>query len=282
MSTLKSKVVTESLTAPSLASVLDQSEQITDNVKECAAELSSVNSTLKGELTSRPVPPRVDAALQESEIIENKIQDCAEDLVTLNQALEEEVEKRRELEHELNTTKELEETARHAAFHDPLTSLPNRALFDDRLEHGMSQAKRHGRLLAVLFIDLDNFKSINDTHGHLAGDQVLQSVAERLTRTMRAEDTVSRHGGDEFLYLLLELENEQDATRVAQKIIRTIGQPCDITVNEVVIGVTITPSIGIAVFPKDGVTAESLVKSADKAMYRAKQSKLDHARTSAI
>ena len=279
MPSLKPTVATESPTAPSLAGVLDKSEQITGTVKECAEELSSVNSTLKGELTIRPVHPRVDGALQKSEIVENKIQDCAKDLSTLNEALEEEVEKRRELEHELNTIKELEETARHAAFHDPLTALPNRTLFDDRLEHGIAQAKRHGRLLAVLFIDLDNFKNINDTHGHLAGDQVLQLVAERLMRTMRAEDTVSRHGGDEFLYLLLELENEQDATLVAQKIINTIGQPCDISVNEVVISASVTPSIGIAVFPEDGVTAELLVKSADNAMYRAKLNKTGHALT---
>ncbi len=259
--------------ATSLSNVLDQSAQITEAVEACAVELSSVNSTLNDHLNSTSVHPGVEDALQKSEVVEKNMQDCAEDLSTLNRALEGEVEIRQNLEDELTAIKENEEAARHAAFHDPLTMLPNRTLFNDRLEHGLAQATRHGWLLAVMFIDLDNFKSINDTYGHAAGDELLKVIADRLRRTMRADDTVSRHGGDEFLYLLLEIKDQKDAAVIAQKIIRTIGEPCVVRVNDAKINASVTSSIGIAMFPNDATTADGLVEYADRAMYRAKQQK---------
>lgn len=261
----------------SLISTVDQSEKIKDVVEECADELSSVNLALKKELGSRPLQQGVEIALQKSEAIETKVQDCAEDLSLVNQALQGEVKERQSLELELIDMKAREEAARHDALHDPLTSLPNRPLFNDRLKHGLAQAIRHGWTLAVMFIDLDDFKSINDTYGHAAGDYILQTVAIRLKNIMRADDTLSRHGGDEFLHLLLELKSAQDAAIIAQKIIRTIGEPCLVRANNDDISYSIKLSIGIAIFPEDGETADDLVAGADKAMYKAKKNKTGYA-----
>lgn len=257
--------------------VVGQSEKIKDVVEECADELSLVNLALKEELGTRPSQQGVEIALLKSEAIESKVQDCAEDLNLVNQALQGEVQERQALEHELHDMKEREEAARHDALHDVLTSLPNRHLFNDRLEHGLAQATRHGWTLAVMFIDLDNFKSINDTYGHAAGDYVLQTVASRLKNMTRADDTLSRHGGDEFLHLLLELKSAQEAALIAEKIIRKVGEPCVVHVNNEAISYIIQLSIGIAIFPRDGETADALVAVADKAMYKAKKNKTGYA-----
>lgn len=257
----------------SLTHVLDKSEQITGVVEECAAELSSVNATLNDQLNSKGAHPGVLRALEKSEGIESRIQDAAEDLSGVNRALEAEIKVRHTLEDHLNATQEQADAALHAAFHDPLTSLPNRALFNDRLEHGLAQARRHGWMIAVMFIDLDDFKNINDTHGHATGDQLLQVVANRLKGAMRADDTVSRHGGDEFLYLLMELKHEADAVRVSEKVSKMISEPCALTVDGIVVNAVVRPSIGIAIFPRDGQSGDALIKSADSAMYRAKCSR---------
>ena len=277
MSSDDSTVPKETIAAKSLARVLDQTERIKDVVEECAEDLASVNSVLKEELSNRPAQPAVESALQKSETVESKVQDAADDLTNVNRALEEEVRERHLLEHQLIAVKKQEEAARHAAFHDPLTSLPNRVLFNDRLEHGLAQAKRHGWILAVMFIDLDDFKSINDTHGHVVGDMVLQTIALRLKNMTRDDDTVSRHGGDEFLYLLLELKSEEDATAIAEKIIQTVSELCAVSANELALSLSVRPSIGIAIFPKAGETADALIKSADNAMYRAKRDKTGYA-----
>lgn len=272
--------VTTKLATKSLTHALRKSEQIKINVEECAEELSSVNTALKEEIASSSPQPAMKNALKQSEAVEDKVQECADDLATLNEALEDEVLERHVLEHELVLAKEQEEAARQEAFHDPLTQLPNRVLFNDRLEHGLAQAKRHGWTLAVMFIDLDEFKSINDTHGHPAGDEVLQTIAARLKSITRDDDTISRHGGDEFLYLLMELDDEKDAVVVAGKIISTVSEPCEIsTMHDGIMSLSIRPSIGIAIYPKDGSTVEKLVKSADKAMYMAKKTKCGYAFT---
>lgn len=257
----------------SLPRVLAQSEQIKDVVKECADDLSAVNSALNEELRERPLRPALKTALKQSEGVEGKVQECADNLTTVNRALEAEIGAREVLEQQLVAA----EAARHAALHDPLTSLPNRALFDERLKHGLAQAKRHGWTIAVMFIDLDEFKSVNDTYGHMAGDSVLQTIANRLKGMKRDDDMVSRHGGDEFLFLLLDLKSEADATMIAKKVIRTLGEPCTVTVNDAEISLDIAPSIGIAIFPGDGKTAKALIRHADKAMYRAKRERSGYA-----
>jgi len=154
----------------------------------------------------------------------------------------------------------------HQAHHDPLTDLPNRLLFDDRLRHALSRAERDGSQLAVMFVDLDRFKQINDTLGHLIGDGLLQEVARRLTATVRKEDTVARMGGDEFTLLLEDLRRPEDAATLARKVLETLVTPCAIGGNELVV----SGSVGISLYPRDGRTADELVRNADAAMYQAK------------
>jgi diguanylate cyclase (GGDEF)-like protein len=256
-----------------LAEVLGQSERVKELVEECGEDLSSVNTDLKQQLTDLAPMPGVEKVLEKSKSIEGKVDEATEELSIVNRALENEVRERHALEHRLAAVTEQEEASRHASFHDPLTGLPNRALFDDRLEHGLEQAKRHHRILAVMFLDLDGFKGINDTHGHDVGDSVLQTIAGRLKENTRSDDTVSRHGGDEFLYLLTEVQNEGDVTLVAEKIVKAIEEPFDVTVPKGTVSLRVDASVGIAIFPKNGTTADSLVKSADTAMYLAKRSK---------
>ena len=258
-----------------LAKVLGQSEEVKDLVDEAAEELSSVSAVLRQEVADRGSPPGIEEALERTETIEDKVQVAADKLTEVNLALKEEVRERHVLEFRLAAVTERAEASRNAAFHDLLTGLPNRALFNDRLEHGLAHARRHGRSLAVMFIDLNDFKSINDTHGHDAGDEVLTTIAARLMASTRDDDTVSRHGGDEFLYLLAEVGNEQDLTHIAEKLVAAIQLPCTITVDDLAVHLRVSASIGIAIFPKDGTTAQALVKNADKAMYRAKSSKVD-------
>lgn len=156
------------------------------------------------------------------------------------------------------------------AFYDALTDLPNRTLLQERLKHGLMRSKRDGRVLALLYMDLDNFKTINDTMGHQAGDLLLQEAAARLQQVVRPSDTVARLGGDEFTVLLSDLADEVTATatasRVANTILQALERPFQLHDNEVVSGC----SIGIAMFPRDGSTCSEIAKHADIAMYQAK------------
>jgi diguanylate cyclase (GGDEF)-like protein/PAS domain S-box-containing protein len=156
------------------------------------------------------------------------------------------------------------------ARHDALTGLPNRALLHDRLASAIASSHRHGHHPAVLFLDLDRFKQVNDSMGHGAGDQLLQSVAHRLLETVRSTDTVSRQGGDEFVILLSELRNREDVAAAAEKIVAAVSGPHRVGRRDL----RLTVSIGIALYPEDGTDAETLIKNADIAMYYAK----DHGR----
>lgn len=264
-----SKLPESSQPTESLTQVLKESELVRGMVKESADELASVNQVLNEKMSNRNGPPEVEAALEKSGAVETKVLEASEKLSQVNLGLEKEIEQRHLLEQELAEVIDQQRDALHAALHDPLTGLPNRVLFNDRLEHGIEQAKRQGWTLAVMFLDLDRFKTINDTFGHDVGDAVLLTIARRLKETTRTDDTVSRHGGDEFLYLLMEIKEDQDAAMVAEKIIKAVQAPCAVNVGEL----TVSTSIGIAIFPRDGATAEALIISADAAMYQAKQSK---------
>ncbi|MBK9571453.1 MAG: GGDEF domain-containing protein [Rhodoferax sp.] len=157
-------------------------------------------------------------------------------------------------------------TLRHLAQHDALTGLPNRTLCDDRIQQALSQAKRDMGRLALIFVDLDDFKSINDTYGHHAGDLLLCSAARRMEGCVRNADTVGRLGGDEFMVLLATIDLEQDATLVASKIRDALSLPFDLDGSRL----SITCSIGVAIYPEHGADAITLSKSADAAMYLAK------------
>lgn len=268
--------------APPLVTALNRSEQVKDKVEECAEELSSINDVLKQEVTERLPLEKVEQALHQSEEVEVKVQECADDLSLVNQALTREIRQRKKLERELaegkielaDTQAELSDTqaqekeARHLSLHDAVTGLPNRSLFNDRLKTALAQARRHSWRLAVMFIDLDGFKSVNDSHGHDAGDKVLKIVSERLQASVRGADTVGRQGGDEFLFLMLEVNDEVDVENAATKILENIAQPCELDG----LSLTVKASIGIALYPEHGKSAKVLLKNADSAMYKAKQS----------
>ncbi len=164
--------------------------------------------------------------------------------------------------------KETEERLSYLANYDPLTGLPNRRLFTDRLEQAMIEAERHERLVGVVFLDLDRFKNINDTLGHDAGDEILKAVAERLTGAVRRGDTVARLSGDEFTLVLADMGHIDDAARVAQKVLEIFATPFRVTGREL----HITASVGITIFPFDVQDVSSLLRNADTAMYRAKES----------
>ena len=155
----------------------------------------------------------------------------------------------------------------HSAQHDFLTGLPNRMLFNDRVSQAISSAPRHLKKVAVLFLDLDGFKHINDSLGHPTGDKLLQSVAKRLVECVRGSDTVSRQGGDEFVVLLSEVEHSADAAVTARRMLRAVAEPHSVDQHEL----HITTSIGLSVYADDGLDAETLIKNADTAMYQAKE-----------
>jgi diguanylate cyclase (GGDEF)-like protein/PAS domain S-box-containing protein len=155
----------------------------------------------------------------------------------------------------------------HSAAHDYLTGLPNRMLLNDRIAHAIALAPRHRSKVAVLFLDLDGFKYINDSLGHPVGDKLLQSIAERLVGCVRGSDTVSRQGGDEFVVLLSELQNVEDAAILARRILKAVAEAHSIDHHDL----HVTTSIGLSVFPDDGPDAETLIKNADTAMYQAKE-----------
>lgn len=160
-----------------------------------------------------------------------------------------------------------DERLAHMAHHDALTDLPNRFLLTDRLSMALAEAQRHGHHLALLYLDVDRFKNVNDVYGHAFGDRIIQEIAGRLRGAVRAMDTVSRQGGDEFLVVLPELHNDKEAKRLAQKLLSTFAPPFRVESTEVVL----TASIGIACFPADGQEAEILLRNADAAMYVAKE-----------
>lgn len=272
--------------AKTLKKVLGQSEQVTELVKESAKDLSLVNTVIQ-DLKEKVRAPEVESALKNNIAVENKVRDASEKLMAMNQALKGEVKERDLVDHQLVAVTEQEAAARHAAFHDVLTGLPNRALFEDRLQLGLAQAQRNDWTMAIMFLDLDNFKNINDTYGHDAGDAVLRITAERLLNNTRSGDTVSRIGGDEFLYLLMDIREESDIAMIADKVIKTLEAPCDIGPRSAATQPgrsthpTVGASIGIAIFPRDGTEADVLVNAADQAMYKAKRDKSGYAFASA-
>ncbi len=184
--------------------------------------------------------------------------------------------------HDISRRKEAEEQIRRLAYYDPLTGLPNRLAFDEHLNKAIAQADRFGRKLAVMFVDLDNFKRVNDTLGHKAGDELLRTASARLSGSLRAHDSVTRDsvrglheashsiarlGGDEFIVLLTDLDDAANAASAARRIVAALAEPVTVRGTEVFVG----GSIGVAVYPQDGADIDTLLKNADTAMYWAKE-----------
>jgi diguanylate cyclase (GGDEF)-like protein/PAS domain S-box-containing protein len=169
---------------------------------------------------------------------------------------------------DISERKNNEEVIKKMAHYDAVTNLPNRTLFFDRLQNSLAQAKRYKQKLAILFLDLDGFKSVNDTLGHIAGDALLKEVATRLLKAIREVDTVARFGGDEFALFLNDVKNKKNTALVAKKILAGLSEPFIINGEKCNIG----GSIGISIFPDDHVDIDSLIKQADTAMYAVKNS----------
>ena len=168
---------------------------------------------------------------------------------------------------DVSTARAMAAQMAHSAQHDFLTDLPNRMLLNDRVDQAIGFAQRHSKKVAVLFLDLDGFKHINDSLGHPTGDKLLQSIAKRLVDCVRGSDTVSRQGGDEFVVLLSEVELAEDAAITARRMLHAVAEAHPIDQHDL----HVTTSIGVSVYPDDGLDAETLIKNADTAMYQAKE-----------
>jgi diguanylate cyclase (GGDEF)-like protein/PAS domain S-box-containing protein len=167
---------------------------------------------------------------------------------------------------DVTARKKVEAQMIYRAHHDSLTDLPNRVMFQDRLTQALAWAQRHGRLVSVMFLDLDGFKQINDEFGHGTGDKILQTIAARLSQCVRATDTVARLSGDEFTVILQDVQRVQDVYRVAQKILDCLEQPLPLEGHTL----STKTSMGIALYPLDGTDPDVLLQCADRAMYTAK------------
>ncbi len=199
----------------------------------------------------------------------SKVEVIASPLLNPNGSLRGVIEVARDITEHLDLLEEVrqqKDDLQHLAHHDSLTNLPNRALFLMRLKQAISKAKRSATQMAVLFVDLDRFKEINDSLGHAFGDQVLKEVAERFKHSVREDDTIARLGGDEFTFILENLHKPQHAAQMAQQIIHSLEQPVEMDNHQLFI----TTSIGISVYPQDGNSAETMLRNADAAMYKAK------------
>lgn len=169
---------------------------------------------------------------------------------------------------DITQRKEVEELLRHRAQSDPLTDLPNRTLFYDRLQMALTQARRYGEEFALLYVDLDHFKDVNDTLGHAAGDALLIETGRRLTQAVRQSDTVARLGGDEFAVILPKVTNDSEIEEVAQRIVSAMALPFLLSSGTV----NISASVGVAIYPRHGIDLETIRASADAALYLVKQS----------
>jgi diguanylate cyclase (GGDEF)-like protein len=175
-------------------------------------------------------------------------------------------EMQQQIENQMGTLQRKQLELDHLASHDALTGLPNRRVFLDRIEHALARARRAELQLAILFVDLDHFKQINDELGHAVGDVMLLAVADRMRETVRATDTVARLGGDEFIVLVEDVDSVEAVAMVAHKIIEALATPVHYREHALTVGA----SIGIAIYPHDGTTTTEIIASADQAMYRAK------------
>lgn len=264
-----------------LDTALDKSHEIKAEVEACAGDLASANELAKARIAQGPSTLHADEVLREGLAVETRVQACADDLQQVTDNLAHGVDEVKAVEQALSrsraaladseaalaVSRNAERMASQMAMHDQKTGLPNRTLFDDRLVQAIAGAQRQGYLLAVMFLDLDRFKLINDTHGHAAGDAVLTVVAERLMRHAREEDTVCRNGGDEFLYLLINPADREAVARIAGLVRQAVEAPIGLGALQF----AITPSIGIALYPDHGSNGPTLIAHADAAMYQAKQ-----------
>jgi diguanylate cyclase (GGDEF)-like protein len=220
----------------------DPAVQIRATVLECVGELDQLHATMTYEVGRR-------------RLLERTVDDLQNALATVQA--------------DLTGTRAAEREANHRALHDSLTLLPNAELFRSKVDNALAQARERQLPLALVFLDLDGFKAINDSHGHATGDAVLRIVSVRLAGGIRGEDLVSRIAGDEFACLLAGVSNREHLSRLVCKIFDTVASPLQIGQ----LNLSVRPSIGVAMWPADGTTSDALMRNADAAMYRAKRQK---------
>jgi diguanylate cyclase (GGDEF)-like protein len=230
-----------------------------------------IGSALEMLLLSSALADRINVMRREKEEAQADAVHAHQEVVETMQRTEQELEGRvsartRELADANARLQESQQALHHLAYHDNLTGLANRALMDDRIEQAIERARRNLSMVAVLLVDLDRFKPINDSYGHAIGDEVLKSIAGRLKECVRSSDTVARIGGDEFVVVLDTLRSTDHADRVAESIAASLSRPFSVPGNQIVI----SASVGLALYPVHGPDAQSLIKKADQAMYQAK------------
>jgi len=260
---------------------LQQSQDVKVRVEASAEILGTANQGLRQKHHVGSTENVADSIVVEIEQVKDELHECAVDLRNVNEALVDGAADLQVAEHALMQSQQAlaateaalsaalddGKRARLEALHDTATGLPNRDHFNSALEQAVAQARRHGLTLAVLFLDLDGFKAINDTHGHAVGDQVLLAVAQRLLSSCRDEDMVCRNGGDEFLYLLMNPNGQENIARIAFAVRSALSRPLPIGDWQFVV----ESSVGVAVYPEDGVAPDELIRTADAAMYDAKK-----------
>ena len=285
-----SLVSTETALSPApvaLEQALEQSHEVKAKVEACADDLALANDRTKKTMAAGATTLPARQTLDHNEAVETKVQECADDLDSVTKTLAQGINELKLVEVALANSRTAlaetavslasalagEERANRRALHDHATGLPNRALFDDRLSQALALAERHGWTVAVMFLDLDRFKSVNDVYGHAAGDVVLKEFATRLAQNARDEDTVCRNGGDEFLYLLMNPQGQNNVERIAIAVIENLTRAIHIGDKQL----TVRPSIGIAIYPEGGSHGDTLIQNADAAMYRAKKTECGYA-----
>ena len=270
-----------------LEHALEQSHEVKAKVESCAEDLALANQDAEQTIAAGATTLPARETLDQNQAVEAKVQECADDLESVTTTLSQGIDELKLVEAALarartalsETSDSLEaalaneERANRRALHDTATGLPNRTLFDDRLAHALALAQRRGWTVAVMFLDLDRFKSVNDVHGHAAGDVVLKEIARRLAENARGEDTVCRNGGDEFLVLLMNPQGRGNVERIAEAIIDNLSRSIQVGPTQL----SVRPSIGIAIYPEGGVDGETLIQNADAAMYCAKRTHCGYA-----
>lgn len=274
---------------PALTWVMDKNRLVEKGVQECVEKIASINAALKEEMRTHLASNAGRQVLNQSEQVKDRVQEYAAYLRTLNASLATEIRERKKLERtlagmqinlmslqidlleaqkELARYREKREKEKHRAFYDSVTGLPNRPLFNDRVERAVAHAQRHQRLFAVMFIALDGLKNLEEQDGpHQIADNVLQTAAQRLRGMVRVSDTVGHQKIDEFFYLQEEIANRRNADGMARKLVAVLAQPYEVQGDKV----SLVPSIGVAVYPQDGDTADALINNAAIAMYQAKR-----------
>jgi len=237
----------------------------------CAADLASIESVIAHELASHRLPAVMGGVLARHRALRERIAEAHAALGAVDRTIEAAIGEQRSFDEKLRTLIEQEEAARRFALCDSLTGLANPTLFRNRLDHGLEQAQRRKWTLAVMVLAVDGLGAVNDLFGRDVGDEVLKTIARRLGTATRGEDTVGRGSGGEFLYLLMDFRDAENVAMIAERFVRTITQPCDVSTAAGHVHPAVTVSIGVAMYPRDGAVAAALVDSARKALAKAKE-----------